>query len=424
MRPWLFLILGITILVSFIYRDKSDFEILLDKAEDGDSEAQYEVGWMYSTGQSELHGYESVAVDDAEALKWFRMAAEQDNSNAQHAIGAMCYKGEGVTKDFAEAEKWFQKAAEQDDANAQYLIGLMYYKGEGVGKDFAEAIKWFQKAAEQDNANAQYNIGVMYYHGESIPKDNDIAVEWFEKAADQGFAKAEEVLNVINKEAGVMPVPKDKFETLKWIRKVTERDYVNSQINLDAVKKQLESGLDVNWIDENGRTLLHNAVMIGNIDLVKLLVENGANFDTELPRQNPKHQGLTPIVYAVINNKKNIVSYLLEKGVDVDRKLNSETTILHHASAHNHIDLVKFIISKKADLNSQDEIGLRPLHYASNMGNTKIVKILIDAGANVNAIGNNVTPLGLAMNKTHTETADLLRKHGGKTGAELKAEGK
>jgi len=221
-----------------------------------------------------------------------------------------------------------------------------------------------------------------------------------------------------------MPVPKDKFETLKWIRKVTERDYVNSQINLDAVKKQLESGLDVNWIDENGRTLLHNAVMIGNIDLVKLLVENGANFDTELPRQNPKHQGLTPIVYAVINNKKNIVSYLLEKGVDVDRKLNSETTILHHASAHNHIDLVKFIISKKADLNSQDEIGLRPLHYASNMGNTKIVKILIDAGANVNAIGNNVTPLGLAMNKTHTETADLLRKHGGKTGAELKAEGK
>ena len=89
MRPWLFLILGITILVSFIYRDKSDFEILLDKAEDGDSEAQYNVGWIYSTGQSELHGYESVAVDDAEALKWFRMAAEQDNSKAQHAIGVM-----------------------------------------------------------------------------------------------------------------------------------------------------------------------------------------------------------------------------------------------------------------------------------------------------------------------------------------------
>ena len=110
MRPWLFLILGITILVSFIYRDKSDFDILLDKAEDGDSEAQYEVGWMYCTGQSQLHGNESVPVDDAEALKWFRKAADQDNSNAQHAIGVMYYNGEGVTKDFAEAEKWFQKA--------------------------------------------------------------------------------------------------------------------------------------------------------------------------------------------------------------------------------------------------------------------------------------------------------------------------
>ena len=64
MRPWLFLILGLTILVSFLYRDKSDLEILLDKAEDGDSEAQYEVGWMYDTGQSELDTGESVPVDD------------------------------------------------------------------------------------------------------------------------------------------------------------------------------------------------------------------------------------------------------------------------------------------------------------------------------------------------------------------------
>ena len=387
-RPWLLCVLALTLLISFIYRDKSNFEILLDKAEDGDSEAQYNVGWIYSTDQSEFHGYESVAVDDAEALKWFRMAAEQDNSNAQHAIG------------------------------------VMYYNGEGVTKDFAEAIKWFQKAAEQDNPNAQYNIGVMYYRGESIKKDYDIAAEWFQKAADQGFAKAEEVLNVINKEAGVIPMAKDELDASKWTLKLIELDYASLQIELDSVREQLTAGLDVNSIDEKGISLLHKAVIIGNIDLVKLLVENGADLDIELPRLNSNHMRLTPILYAVIQNKKNIASYLINKGVNVDKKLNSNTTILHHASAHNHVDLVQLIISKDADINSCDTNGMSPLHYASNRGNKKIIEILIAAGANVNAKEGKHTPLDLVLDKSLFEITDLLRKHGAKTAEELKAEGK
>ena len=423
-RPWLLCVLALTLLISFIYRDKSDFEILLDKAGDGDSEAQYNVGWIYSTGQSELHGYESVAIDDAEALKWFRMAAEQDNSKAQYAIGVMYYNGEGVTKDFAEAEKWYRKAADQDNSSAQNAIGGMYYNGEGVTKDFAEAIKWFQKAADQDYANAQYNVGVMYYRGESIKKDYDLAAGWFQKAADQGFAKAEEVLNVINKEAGVIPMPKDELEASNWTLKLIELDYASLQIELDSVRKQLTAGLDVNSIDEKGISLLHKAVIIGNIDLVKLLVENGADLDIELQRVNSNHMRLTPILYAVIQNKKNIVSYLINKGVDVDKKLNSNTTILHHASAHNHVDLVQLIISKDADINSCDTNGMSPLHYASNRGNKKIIEILIAAGANVNAKEGKHTPLDLVLDKSLFEITDLLRKNGAKTAEELKAEGK
>ena len=118
MRPWLFLILGLTILVSFLYRDKSDLEILLDKAEDGDSEAQNEVGWMYDTGQSELDTGESVPVDDAEAFKWYRKAAEQDDPYAQHSLGRMYQNGEGVLEEDVEACKCYGKAADQDDAEA------------------------------------------------------------------------------------------------------------------------------------------------------------------------------------------------------------------------------------------------------------------------------------------------------------------
>jgi len=53
------------------------------------------------------------------------------------------------TKDAAEAVKWYRKAAEQGHALAQTNLGFMYEKGDGVPKDAAEAVKWYRKATEQ-----------------------------------------------------------------------------------------------------------------------------------------------------------------------------------------------------------------------------------------------------------------------------------
>ena len=58
-------------------------------------------------------------------------------------------------------------------------------------------------------------------------------------------------------------------------------------------------------------------------------------------------------------------------------------------------------------------------------GNKEVAELLIAKGADVNAKDDGGgTPLDLAIKRNHTETADLLRKHGGKTAEELKAEGK
>ena len=65
------------------------------------------------------------------------------------------------------------------------------------------------------------------------------------------------------------------------------------------------------------------------------------------------------------------------------------------------------------------------LHKAALDGNIEAVKQAIADGADVNAKTiMDVTPLDKAIEDNHTKTADLLRKHGGKTGAELKTEGK
>ena len=63
--------------------------------------------------------------------------------------------GQGVQQDYAEAMKWFRKAADQGDPEAQYALGVMYKNGRGVPRDDAEAIKWYRKAADQGNADAQ-----------------------------------------------------------------------------------------------------------------------------------------------------------------------------------------------------------------------------------------------------------------------------
>ena len=65
------------------------------------------------------------------------------------------------------------------------------------------------------------------------------------------------------------------------------------------------------------------------------------------------------------------------------------------------------------------------LHIASRDGNIEAVKDYLAAGSDVNAkIEDGHTPLDWAIQLERTETADLLRKHGGKTAEELKAEGK
>jgi TPR repeat protein len=98
----------------------------------------------------------------------------------------MIENGQGVVKEYAEAVKWYRLAAQQGNEFAQYNLGVMYANGQGVVKDYAEATKLFRLAAQQGHKTAQYNLGVMYNKGQGVVQDYVKAHSWFNLAAVYG----------------------------------------------------------------------------------------------------------------------------------------------------------------------------------------------------------------------------------------------
>ena len=82
--------------------------------------------------------------DYAEAVKWYRLAADQGLSNAQLDLGNIYYYGKGVPQDYAEAVKWYRLAADQGELPAQFQLGIMCFLGKGVPHDIVHAYMWFK----------------------------------------------------------------------------------------------------------------------------------------------------------------------------------------------------------------------------------------------------------------------------------------
>ena len=116
--------------------------------------------------------------------------AEQGNAQAEYLLGRRYYFGEGVTQDREKAAQWHTKAANQGHATAQYVLGLLYSTGDGVHQDKEKAVAWITRAAGQGLAEAQFALGMMYRTGEDVPQDTQKATELISKAAAQGNEEA------------------------------------------------------------------------------------------------------------------------------------------------------------------------------------------------------------------------------------------
>jgi TPR repeat protein len=148
------LILILTALLAFQGAAASEFDETKALAEQGDAEAQFNLGLMYDLG-------EGVPENDSEAVKWYRKAAAQGYAKAQLNLGNMYRNGLGVPENHAEAVRWYRKAADQGVAGPQNNLGFMYTTGEGVPENRIRAYVWWSMAKTKGNADAATNIDIL-----------------------------------------------------------------------------------------------------------------------------------------------------------------------------------------------------------------------------------------------------------------------
>ena len=169
---------------------------------------------------------------------------------------------------------------------------------------------------------------------------------------------------------------------------------------------------------------MFGAVLKGNIAAVKQYLDNGVNVNAK------SEPGLTSLHCAVNEDFKGshreLVKLLIEKGADVNARDDILDTPLHGAS---NKETAEILIKAGADVDVKNESGETPLHVVERQFDEKkaseICELLIANGAKVNEKKlNGQTPLDEANGNKRNKTTDLLRKHGGKTAQELKAEGK
>jgi len=119
------------------------------------------------------------------ALKEWRPLAEQGDADAQHQLGNLYRQGKSVPQDYAEAMKWTRLAAEQGYAWAQYNLGIMYDKGQGVPQDYIQAYMWASLAAAPGDEDAVEGLEVLgkKMSPDQIAQAQRLAREWKPKSA-------------------------------------------------------------------------------------------------------------------------------------------------------------------------------------------------------------------------------------------------
>lgn len=160
---------------------------LVARADAGDAAAQCAAAEAYFYGRG-------TAVDQAEAVRRYRLAAEANLAGAQVSLGNCLLRGLGCERSPDAAAAWLSRAAHQGNLGAMNDLAFCFHHGLGVDRDDAEAFRWAMKAAESGHAGAQTFVGECYLEGFGVERNQRRADDWLQRAARQGNERAKLLL--------------------------------------------------------------------------------------------------------------------------------------------------------------------------------------------------------------------------------------
>lgn len=165
--------------------------------------------------------------------------------------------------------------------------------------------------------------------------------------------------------------------------------------DLRSVKAWLDEGLDPEYQADRIGTGLMLAAWSGNIEMMALFVERGANV-----RRANRH-GEQALQLAAWGGHETAVQWLLERGAVLNRE-GMNWNALHYAVFNGHDKLAKNLVERGADVNARSPNGSTPLMLAAREGREELAKLLIDSGADPRAKNDwGDTALTLAMRYDH-----------------------
>ena len=211
---------------------------------------------------------------------------------------------------------------------------------------------------------------------------------------------------------------------------------------LEILEYLISKGADVNVRNRcsSGETPLHAAAKDGDMDVAKLLIASGADVNALTGTRVKRRDKKSPLHFASEKGQGDLAELLIKNGANVKMQDGNGDTVLHFAALKGDKAQMALFLDSGADVNAKNAEGMTPLHKAGRGGVRNTMEaggILLQGGANINEVvqsgkyeGKTILDfvefmyLSSSREDFRKSVVSYFRKHGGKTGEELKAEGK
>ncbi len=195
--------------------------------------------------------------------------------------------------------------------------------------------------------------------------------------------------------ADVAPTPPASIE-----QPPTRPTQVNPKIA--ELKARLKEGGDVDERDDRGRTLLQQAAIAGDLEMVEVLLDSAANI------KGQDRQGWTALHWAASSGHPEVCELLIASGATVDARGWLDDTALHWAAVFDRRDVVELLLARGADINAADKRGRTPLHAAVEGDAMATVAVLLGRSADLKARDEGgLTPLHQAILQCRKSLVEL-----------------